>query len=181
MRLTFASQLAALLCCGMAAIPQLVHAQEACAKDYEQAVQNISAQTDPELNSTADQIKKLQGIGDDPNRYIVDFEGKQVPITVKFYALANRKSEAIQKEQDTAKSCASSVMPLRTASDLAIIYETAGLSLLLPPEATRIDWAEILKNGKPLGGDSALIPKARDDMLNAIGLDNNARPLSLVL
>ena len=44
-----------------------------------------------------------------------------------------------------------------------------GLSLLLPDEMTRIDFEEI-RRGKPLGGDEALIPKARDDALKSLGI-----------
>jgi hypothetical protein len=115
--------------------PSQVGAQEACANDYQKAVDQISSKADPEINTTADEIKKLQVINFDPNRYIVDFEENMVPITVKFYALASRKLEALQKEQDTASKCVKSVMPIRIASDLVIIYETAGLSLLLPSGA----------------------------------------------
>lgn len=151
-------------------------AQEACANDYQKAVADISAKSDPAIKETADKIKELQKLNLDPNRYIVNFEGKDVPITVKLYALASRKLEAKQNEQKSAEKCAKDVMPLRQASDLAAIYYTYGLSLLLPPETTRVDWAEIIKNGKPLGGDQALIPKARDDLLDAVGLDNRSTP-----
>lgn len=167
---------ASVLCIALGLTFNRANAQEACANDFEKASGEISSKSDPELKATAAEIKKLQGIGVDPNRYIVQFEGKDVPITVKYYVLASRKVDALQQAQDTASKCSKDVMPLRIASDLATIYLTDGLSLLLPDQATRVDWAEIIKNGKPLGGDQALIPKARDDVLNAVGLDKQSTP-----
>lgn len=150
-------------------------AQEACLNDYQKKVSEIQAAQDPELTATAAEIKRLQDAGFDPEKYIVDFEGKLVPIVVKFYYLAERKSQAIEGANQVAENCAKEVAPYRAIADLLIIYETMGLSLLLPDEMTRIDFAEVLKNGKPFGGDDAVLPKAREVVLDNLGVGGDVR------
>lgn len=66
--------------------------------------------------------------------------------------------------------------PLQSTVDLSIIYATNGLALLLPPQVYHIDVATIMA-GKPLGGDAALIPKARDDILNALHVGGTVRDI----
>lgn len=80
--------------------------------------------------------------------------------------------------QGKMRGCLQAVKPANTLVNFAIqgyaLAATGGLSLLLPEKTLYVDMGEVL-HGKPLGGDGALIPKARDDALDALGIGGDAR------
>jgi len=80
-----------------------------------------------------------------------------------------RYRSELAKAAGEAEGCASAVAPADTVVNGAVkaytIWATYGLALLLPDRMTNIDVGEIM-HGKPLGGDGALIPHFREQLLN---------------
>ena len=59
---------------------------------------------------------------------------------------------------------------MQDVTDAGVTIATLGLNKLLPERMTHIEIGEILA-GKPLGGDGALIPHFRDQMLGVFHID----------
>ena len=107
--------------------------------------------------------------GLDPARYVVLFEGEEVTLVQKANNLVVRYRSEMAQAAGEEEGCASAVAPADTVVNGAVkayaIWATYGLALLLPDRMTNIDVGEIM-HGKPLGGDGALIPHAREQLLN---------------
>lgn len=138
-----------------------------CEDQYHNRIQAVSSSHVPGLEALRAEIKRIQDAGLDPSKYLVEFEGQHVPMTYKFAVLFDRYQSAANGAAGKAQGCAAAVAPAQLAANIGVVWATGGLSLLLPERMTRIDVGEIL-HGKPLGGDNALIPKAREDLLRAI-------------
>jgi|GEM_PF-5749262 len=149
----------------LVAISSPTLAQQYCITEFEKASSNIQAKYRPELDATLAEIKRIQDIGLDPNRYVVDFEGKLVPLTVKASTLYDRYSNELSTERGRAEGCIGTSAPAQMLVDIGKIYGTGGLSILLPKNMTNVDASAIL-NGYPLGGQGAVIPTIREKILN---------------
>lgn len=79
--------------------------------------------------------------------------------------------------QGELKGCLEAVTPINKVVNFAIqataLVATAGLSTVLPEKSLYVDMGEVL-HGKPLGGDEAIIPKARDQVLEGLGIRGDA-------
>jgi hypothetical protein len=85
----------------------------------------------------------------------------------------NCQRDEVSAEIDKAASkCANDLKPLQDAADGAVTLATGGLNKLLPERMTHIEIGEIIA-GKPLGGEGALVPHFREQILGAIGLKND--------
>lgn len=80
--------------------------------------------------------------------------------------------------QGELKGCLSAVTPANKIVNFAIqavaLVATAGASTSLHEKALYVDMGEVL-HGKPFGGDKALIPKARDQILDGLGIGGDAK------
>ena len=142
-----------------------------CEDQYGEAISQVKATYAPELERLQKEIKRIQDAGLDPNKYVVKFEGHHVSITYKYGVLFGRYQSGAAHAAGSAEGCMKTVAPAQLAADLGVILGTGGLSLILPDRMTSIDMGEIL-NGKPLGGDSAFIPKLRNDLVKGLtGID----------
>lgn len=84
--------------------------------------------------------------------------------------LAKQKAEASKEIDNAADKCANELKPFQDVANAAVTLATGGLNTLLPERMTYIEIGEIL-TGKPLGGDGALIPHFRDQLLGVIGVN----------
>lgn len=83
--------------------------------------------------------------------------------------LATQRDSGLGAVFQSFHQCASGYAPYQQIINVGVFYATGGLSQVLPRAATHVDASQIL-SGKPLGGPNALIPKARDDALNRLGI-----------
>lgn len=76
--------------------------------------------------------------------------------------------------QGELAGCVDAVKPANTGVNLTIqvlaALSTYGGSLLLPEKTLYVDMGQVL-HGKPLGGKGAFVPKLRDDLAGAVGVD----------
>ena len=114
----------------------------------------------------------LQQKGIDPSQFAQATPGGGVEV-INIPALVQQLSE--QRDQALAsvfaafQECESGFAPYQKIVDVGVFFVTAGLSQIIPPAATHIDVSNIL-GGTPLGGNNALVPKARDDALRTLGI-----------
>jgi hypothetical protein len=81
--------------------------------------------------------------------------------------LATQKADASKEIDNAANKCANELKPFQDVTNAAVTLATGGLDKLLPERMTHIEIGEILA-GKPLGGDGALIPHFRNQLLEVI-------------
>jgi hypothetical protein len=151
---------------------QIAGAATYCENKYANEIQKAKAAHVPALEQLQAEIKRVQDAGLDPHKYVVEFDGQWVPLTYKYAVLYKRYETAATHAAGSAAGCAKAVAPAQLAADLGVIIGTAGTSLLLPERMPHIDMGEIL-HGKPFGGDSALIPKAREDLIEFVSGHKN--------
>lgn len=94
--------------------------------------------------------------------------------------IAQLRTSVPASVQGQLKGCLAAVTPVNTVVNFAIqgaaLVATAGMSAVLPEKTLYVDIGEVL-HGKPLGGDGALVPKARDDVLEALGIGGDAEKI----
>lgn len=83
--------------------------------------------------------------------------------------LAYQRDTALGAIFQSYQQCATGFAPYQQIVNTGVFYLTGGMSQLLPPAASHIDVSNIIA-GTPYGGQTALIPKARDDVLNSLGV-----------
>ena len=149
--------------------PVAVLSQERCADDLAKEFSHVQTVYHPQLESTMETIKRLQDAGLDPNQYVVEFDDQLIPITYKYVSLKERASAAVTIAENEAENCVESVEQVRQTYEIARLPATLfGLE-----KQTRIDFAEIFKDGKvhkPFGGDSAFVPRAREQILKELNI-----------
>jgi hypothetical protein len=133
------------------------HAENACLKGFESASTNM-ASFDPTLATTASEIKHVQQAGLDPNRYIDEYEGSYVLLTVKFHALAEKVASETETSSNGASACKPNIMPYRQMADVKMIYQHYDLGTLLPPQMAATDYLQVVKSGRIPAGGSAMMP-----------------------
>ncbi|BAL06175.1 MULTISPECIES: hypothetical protein [Bradyrhizobium] len=90
------------------------------------------------------------------------------------------KAEAVTSAEVRENACDKEAVPdwigdAQKVSDIALTVAMLPFVLLTGNmAAAHVDLGEIYK-GRPLGGDNALIPKARDDVLDALGIGGDVR------
>jgi hypothetical protein len=107
--------------------------------------------------------KKFPYFGDDGQLHEVDMTALRSEIVAKQAQSVATVNDKIKKE------CDDQYKPIQDLTDFSMTVVTMGLSEVLPKRMTHVDVSQIL-SGKPLGGDSAAIPKAREQALDALGM-----------
>jgi hypothetical protein len=151
----------------MLTVVSQAHAGSYCEQQYSSRIGAVQAKFRPELLSLEAEIKRLRAASVDPTRYVVEFEGKWVPITYKFGMLFDRFEKESANASGKAEGCEKAVAPAQLAADIGVLLATNGLSLILPDRVTHIDMGQVI-NGKPFGDDNAFVPKFRDDVIGVI-------------
>ncbi len=113
-----------------------------------------------------------QARGIDPTKFPQTVPGGGVevinlPMTIQHLAI--QRDTALQDLFRNYQGCKAGFAPYQRIFDGAGFYMTGGMSMVLPRAVTYIDASQIM-TGYPLGGSSALVPKARDDILKGLGV-----------
>ncbi|KRE02999.1 hypothetical protein ASE63_26175 [Bosea sp. Root381] len=83
------------------------------------------------------------------------------------------KAAAGRQIDEAVASCTKDLKPLQDVTDAYVDILTGGLSKVLPKHMLHVDVGQILLAGKPFGGDGAIIPHLREQILAALGLKND--------
>lgn len=113
-----------------------------------------------------------QAHGIDPTRFPQPVPGGNIEIlNLPWLAqqLALQRDNALRQVISDFQACEAGWAPYQQIVNNASFYMTGGLSAVLPPAVSYIDLSRIT-SGTPLGGQNALIPKAREDILNGLGI-----------
>jgi hypothetical protein len=145
-----------------------------CNKIRNTAVKKIKAAYNPLIEEFARMIANMEKKGLNPTKYY-DAKNDQVINLVQLVKDLSKERDDdlgdIKKKVD--EDCLSDNEEfLQEMVDLAVLYFTDCLSLILPKHMTHIDVAEIL-NGKPLGGENSIFNVIRDDLFDGLGLGKN--------
>lgn len=124
---------------------------------------------------TREKLATLAAQFDTLDRQETSAKGESFELQDKIAALRGIIPADLQGE---LRGCIEAVKPANTTVNTVIqalaILTTGGGSLALPEKSLYVDMGQVL-NGYPFGGDKALVVKAREDVLNALGLggENN--------
>lgn len=156
---------------------QLAQCDEARNKAV-QAVNSTYAETISDIDRMIQQAKdngydprKFPYFDKDNNLHTVDL------IAAKDDLLSRRGADQKAVSDKVNAECDKQLQPIQDIVDASVAIATLGLSEVLPKHFTHIDTSEIIIGGKPLGGDNALIPKARDDILDGLGVGGTGRKI----
>ncbi|MER8639309.1 hypothetical protein [Mesorhizobium sp. M1365] len=165
-----------LLICGGPTFAQPHKCIEAKDAGYNQ----ISAYYDPRIDQVNEAIKQIVAKGGDPNSVAIK-------VGEKFYTLPEISAKLARDKQIGAAAvdklitdCEQQVKPYQDVINAFVDVQTLGIAKLLPGKMGFVDASDILA-GYPLGGPDALIPKARDDILNAIGIGGKNNDLGKII
>lgn len=126
----------------------------------------------PKIDLLLKVAQALRDKGLDPRKYPVVLPNGDVEV-LDLVELAEKavdqRAEAFRQISAGASDCERGLKPYQDVVNLGVFFATGGLSAIMPAHMTNIDVSQIL-NGHPLGGDAALIPKMRDDILNGLGV-----------
>jgi hypothetical protein len=138
------------------------------------ALKSLSEFYDPFIIQIQADITVVEAAGGDPHKQVMN--GVVVDLYEKLNELKQQVESDAREVARQYEDCESreNWAPAQIATDLAIILATEGLSLIFPEKTFHVDVREIIRDGKLLGGDNALIPKARDQILNGLGIRGDA-------
>lgn len=135
-------------------------------------VENTNSYYNPRIKQVNDAIDEISRSGGDPDSIAVKINGKFMTLPEIRSKLKRDKNISLATVDQGISDCVSAVKPYQKVVDEFANISTGGLAKILPGKMGYIDASDILA-GYPLGGKNALIPKARDDALNALGLGGN--------
>lgn len=152
-----------------------------CDEARNKAVQAVNGKYAETISDIDKMIQQAKDAGYDPRKFPY-FDADNNLHTVDLIAAredvvsqrgVDRKSVSDRVNAD----CDKKLQPIQDIVDASVAIATLGLSEVLPKHFTHIDTSEIIIGGKPLGGDNALIPKARDDILDGLGIGGTGRKI----
>lgn len=155
----------------------------AVTKQYEVRWAAIDAKYDPVLTDIANQIAAAEKAGLDLDNVTYVYDDKRYGIRdaetlVKYLKSTDRANTNKWYREQGGIIAADRDNELERGKDLQTVAEVLTLptnllgQLIGRPGLTRVDTYQIT-DGRPLGGDTALIPKARQDIGKIVGVDLN--------
>lgn len=128
----------------------------------------------PRIKQVADAISEIRNSGGDPNAIAIKVGDKFYTLPELEAILRKEKNIGLAAVDASVDDCLAEVEPYQKIVDSFIDVSTGGIAKFLPGKMGHVDASDILA-GYPLGGKDALIPKAREDILNRIGIggENN--------
>jgi hypothetical protein len=150
-------------------------ASSVCVEAGDKGYDQIRAIYDPKIDLFLKVVQNLQKMGHDPKKYpavLPDGTIEDVDMTDLVTRMAVQKSAAANKVREAVDQCNQSLATPQKITDAAVFFATGGLSAILPAKYTHTDIGNILA-GKPFGDGNALVPKARDDLLNSLGVSGD--------
>ncbi|SMF13881.1 hypothetical protein [Pseudogulbenkiania subflava] len=88
--------------------------------------------------------------------------------------LATQRDTALGAIFQGFQQCEAGYAPYQQIVNTGVFFLTGGMSQLLPPAAAHVDVSQIL-GGTPFGGETALVPQARSQVLNGLGIGGDVR------
>lgn len=132
------------------------------------------------LAATNELIAADNAAGRDPSKHQYEGGIATIDLNELLARTLGAKDLAYASADTQASKCDLEAVPeflgdAQKVSDYATVLATLPYALLNKEyaEKAHIDLGEVYK-GKPLGGDNALVPKAREDALNALGIGGDA-------
>jgi hypothetical protein len=162
MRLAFVVGVAASLYCG-SAYPQAHQCSEAQTVGDSQ----VSAYYDPRIKQVSDAIADIIAKGGDPNSVAIKIGDKFYTLPEILAKLNRDKQIGLAGVAKLIDDCNQQVKPYQDVVNSFVNVETLGIASMLPGKMGFVDASDILA-GYPLGGPDALVPKARDQLLNSL-------------
>jgi hypothetical protein len=143
-----------------------------CTDAKDQGNKAVSTYYDPriqQVNEAIDAIKSKKG---DPNTVAIKVGDKFLTLPEISAKLERDKQIALASISVQIDDCEKALKPYQEIVNGFANIANGGIAGLLPGKMGFIDASDILA-GYPLGGPDALVPKARDQILNSIGLGGN--------
>lgn len=134
----------------------------------------------PRLSEIEKMIEEEVAAGRDPAAKQIQGGIATVNLPKLRDAIIKMKAEAMNSAATRENACDKEAVPdwmgdLQKVSDAALTIAMLPFVVLTGNlAASHVDLGEVYK-GRPLGGDGALIPKVRDDVLDALGISGDAR------
>jgi hypothetical protein len=142
--------------------------------------EKIDSYYTPLIGNLEDEIQQIIARGEDPTK-VSKLGGAAIVNYVVLIAQVKDAREAARGiASQKVKECMDGAVPNwigdaeKAANAALVIIAMPFVVLTGNYAAVHVDLAEVYK-GKPLGGDGALIPKARDDVLDSLGLGGDLR------
>lgn len=162
-------------------MPSTTASSSQCDKYGEQLRAQVNKFYDERLAPLESKIKTETDAHRDPTKY-VPMEGVTIDLLVVKKQMNERRSESISAANKKEADCKAGAPP-DYVSDAQKVLDIATTIALLPfiklfksYKEVNVDLTEIYK-GHPLGGDNALFPKARDDVLRELGISGDAEKI----
>jgi hypothetical protein len=153
-------------------LANLAVAQDVCRQVAGQQDYNIRATYTNQLTFWTRIAGALQSKGVNPSNFpqaMPNGEVQIINIPSMLQMLATQRDTGLRAVFEGFQQCEAGFAPYQQIINIGMFFTTAGLSQVIPPAATYVDASQIL-SGTPFGGPNALIPKARDDVLNGLGI-----------
>ena len=146
--------------------------ERVCDDARSKAAATIDANYKPVITTIDVHEKELKAANIDPTKFPYFDENNHLQ-TIDLTKLksdleARQKTDLEQINAQINQECDEKMKPIQNVVDVAKAIATLGVSEILPERMTNIDVSNIL-NGHPLGEDTSLVPKMREDALKAIG------------
>jgi hypothetical protein len=156
----------------LAMFPSRALAQDICRQAAGQKDMEIRNAYGFQIDYYARLAAAAQAKGFDPSNFPqAEPNGTIVPVNLPWLiqALAYQRDMGLQAVFQAFSECARGFAPYQQVLNVGTFFLTAGMSRVIPRAATHIDASRLL-SGTPFGGPTALIPQARDQILNGLGI-----------
>ena len=140
----------------------------------------VNGYYDGRIDQVADAIQDIKNAGGNPNDIAIRVGDELLTLPQIEARLKQDKSKSLASVASSVNDCKEGVKPYQDVVDAFADVLTGGLASALPGKMGHIDASDILA-GYPLGGDKALIPKAREDILNALGIGGENNDIAKVI
>ena len=136
----------------------------------------------PRISELEKMIEEEKAAGRDPSHKEIQGGIAVIDLIKLLVAVNKMKEKGIATAETNQSACMAGAVPdwigdAQKVSDIALTIAMLPFVLLTGNlAAAHVDLGEVYR-GRPLGGDNALIPKARDDVLNALGIGGDVAKL----
>ena len=130
---------------------------------------SVNEYYNPRIKQISDSIAEIVAAGGDPSSIAIRVGDKFYTLPEISAKLRKEKNIGMSLVNQQVDECADAVKPYQDLVDGFVNISTGGIAKLLPGKMGYVDASDILA-GYPLGGEGAFIPKAREDILNAMGM-----------
>jgi hypothetical protein len=118
-------------------------------------------------------VQDIRAKNGNPDDIAIKINGAFMPLSAIKSKMENDRQMLVTGANEQADGCNAGLEPYQKAADLLVATFTGGAEKLLPGKMGSVDVSQILA-GYPLGGPDALVPKARDQVLAALGVSGDA-------